>query len=118
MDDLPRGWYHFCAVTAKPAEFPSDVVRAEQAARVGAMFERWAAEDVSDEPEWDIDQREVRGDDPGCRDADRVRQRQALDERRAVRRDPEQRQQSRADCEEERVREQEPDHDGSLIRAT
>lgn len=24
--------------------------------RVGAMFERWAAEDVSDEPEWDVDQ--------------------------------------------------------------
>jgi hypothetical protein len=43
-------------VTAKPAELPSEVIRAEQAARVGAMFERWAAEDVSDEPEWDVDQ--------------------------------------------------------------
>jgi hypothetical protein len=35
---------------------PSEVVRAEQAARVAAMFERWAAEDVADEPAWDIDQ--------------------------------------------------------------
>jgi hypothetical protein len=51
-----RRWYHFHAVTAKPAELPSEVIRAEQAARVAAMFERWAAEDVSDEPEWDVDQ--------------------------------------------------------------
>jgi hypothetical protein len=43
-------------VTAKPADLPSEVIRAEQAARVAAMFERWAAEDVSDEPEWDVDQ--------------------------------------------------------------
>jgi hypothetical protein len=43
-------------VTAKPAELPSEVIRAEQAARVAAMFERWAAEDVSDEPDWDVDQ--------------------------------------------------------------
>ena len=56
MEVLPRGWYHFGAVTAKPAELPSEVVRAEQAARVAAMFERWAAEDVSDEPEWDVGQ--------------------------------------------------------------
>jgi hypothetical protein len=45
-------------VTAKPAELPSEVVHAEQAARVAAMFERWAAEDVSNEPEWDVDQLE------------------------------------------------------------
>jgi hypothetical protein len=45
-------------VTAKPAELPSEVVRAEQAARVAAMFERWAAEDVADEPDWDVDQLE------------------------------------------------------------
>ena len=51
-----RGWYYFHTVTAKPAELPSEVIRAEQAARVAAMFDRWAAEDVSDEPEWDIDQ--------------------------------------------------------------
>lgn len=28
--------------------------RAERAARVAAMLDRWAAEDVSDEPEWDV----------------------------------------------------------------
>lgn len=27
---------------------------AERAARVAAMLDRWAAEDVSDEPEWDV----------------------------------------------------------------
>jgi hypothetical protein len=52
----PTGWYHSSTVTAKPAELPSEVIRAEQAARVAAMFERWAAEDVSDEPDWDVDQ--------------------------------------------------------------
>ena len=52
----PCGWYHFGAVTAKPVELPSEVIRAEQAARVAAMFERWAGEDVSDEPDWDVDQ--------------------------------------------------------------
>jgi len=30
--------------------------RLERAARVAAMFERWAAEDVADEPGWDADQ--------------------------------------------------------------
>ena len=58
VEVLAHGWYHFRAVTAKPAELPSEVVRAEQAARVAAMFERWAAEDVADEPEWDVDQLE------------------------------------------------------------
>jgi hypothetical protein len=43
-------------VTAKPAGSPIDAIRAEQAARVAAMLERWAAEDISDEPAWDIDQ--------------------------------------------------------------
>jgi hypothetical protein len=43
-------------LTAKPAELPSEVIRAEQAARVAAMVERWATEDVSDEPDWDVDQ--------------------------------------------------------------
>jgi hypothetical protein len=37
-------------------EAPTEIIRRERAARVGAMFERWAAEDVSDEPEWDVDQ--------------------------------------------------------------
>jgi len=43
-------------LTAKPAGLPIEIIRAEQAARVAAMFERWAAEDVSAEPEWDVDQ--------------------------------------------------------------
>lgn len=30
--------------------------RLERAARIAAMFERWAAEDVSDEPHWDVDE--------------------------------------------------------------
>ena len=33
-----------------------EIIRCERAARVAAMFERWAAEDISDEPEWDVDQ--------------------------------------------------------------
>lgn len=28
--------------------------RAERAARVAAMLDRWAAEDVTEEPEWDV----------------------------------------------------------------
>jgi hypothetical protein len=44
-----------------PSEVPMEVIRRELAARVTAMFERWAADDVSDEPEWDIDQIERLG---------------------------------------------------------
>jgi len=58
VEVLAHGWYHFRAMTAKPAELPSEMVRAEQAARVAAMFQRWAAEDIADEPEWDVDQLE------------------------------------------------------------
>lgn len=29
--------------------------RAERAARVAAMFDRWAAEDVSGEPDWNVE---------------------------------------------------------------
>ncbi len=29
--------------------------RAQRVQRVRAMLQRWAAEDVSDEPEWDVD---------------------------------------------------------------
>jgi len=28
--------------------------RADRAARIAAMLDRWAAEDVSEEPEWDV----------------------------------------------------------------
>jgi hypothetical protein len=52
----PPGWYDSSVVTAKPAELPSEVIRSEQAARIAAMFKRWAVEDVSDEPDWDVDQ--------------------------------------------------------------
>ena len=56
LEVLSHGWYHFRALTAKPSGLPIEVIRAEQAARVAAMFERWAAEDVSAEPEWDVEQ--------------------------------------------------------------
>jgi len=56
LDARPDDCYARRAVTAKPAGSPIDTVRAEQAARVAAMLERWAAEDVSDESEWDIGQ--------------------------------------------------------------
>jgi hypothetical protein len=56
LDARSDGCYDCRAVTAKPAGSPIDAVRAEQAARVATMLERWAAEDVSDEPGWDIDQ--------------------------------------------------------------
>jgi hypothetical protein len=48
--------YSWAVVTAKPAELSLGAVRAELAARVSAMFKRWSVEDVSDEPDWDIDQ--------------------------------------------------------------
>ena len=39
---------------AKDAETALRQERAERAARIAAMLDRWAAEDVSDEPEWDV----------------------------------------------------------------
>jgi hypothetical protein len=33
-----------------------ETIHRERAAHVTAMFERWAAGDLSDEPQWDIDQ--------------------------------------------------------------
>ena len=71
-----------------------------------------------DEPERDVDQRQVRRDDPGRRDADGYASGRRSTSVARSRRDAEQRQQADADREEERVREQEPDHDGSLTRAT
>lgn len=38
----------------KDAEAALRQERAERAARVAAMLDRWAAEDVSDEPDWDV----------------------------------------------------------------
>jgi hypothetical protein len=38
----------------KDAEAALRHERAERSARVAAMLDRWAAEDVSDEPEWDV----------------------------------------------------------------
>jgi hypothetical protein len=43
----------------RPATEPSsldEAVRAERAERVAAMLDRWAAEDCSDEPAWDVDE--------------------------------------------------------------
>ena len=39
---------------AKDVEKTLREERAERAARIAAMLDRWAAEDVSDEPEWDV----------------------------------------------------------------
>ena len=38
---------------AKDVEKALREEQAERAARIAAMLDRWAAEDVSDEPEWD-----------------------------------------------------------------
>ncbi|MEO8846225.1 MAG: hypothetical protein ABI704_31930 [Kofleriaceae bacterium] len=38
----------------KDAETALREERAERSARVAAMLDRWAAEDVTDEPEWDV----------------------------------------------------------------
>ena len=43
-------------MTANSAELPAATVRAEQAARIAAMFALWAVEDVLDDPDWDVDQ--------------------------------------------------------------
>ena len=40
----------------RPDSTPPDPRRAEQAARIRAMLKRWATEDVTDEPEWDVAQ--------------------------------------------------------------
>lgn len=43
--------------TPRPAKDVEKALReemAERAARIGAMLDRWAAEDISDEPEWDV----------------------------------------------------------------
>ena len=38
----------------KEAEGALREEKAERAARIAAMLDRWAAEDISDEPEWDV----------------------------------------------------------------
>jgi hypothetical protein len=38
----------------KDAEQALREEKAERATRIAAMLDRWAAEDVSDEPEWDV----------------------------------------------------------------
>ena len=43
-------------MTAKPSELPVEALRAARAERVQAMLERWAAEALSDEPDWDTGQ--------------------------------------------------------------
>jgi len=38
-----------------PESAPPDAERPEQAARIAAMLKRWATEDVSHEPDWDVE---------------------------------------------------------------
>jgi hypothetical protein len=38
-----------------PESAPPEAERTEQAARLVAMLKRWATEDVSQEPDWDVD---------------------------------------------------------------
>ena len=40
----------------QPPEAPIESIRRERAMRVATMLERWATEDISAEPEWDVDQ--------------------------------------------------------------
>jgi hypothetical protein len=37
-----------------PESAPPEAERTEQAARLAAMLTRWATEDVSQEPDWDV----------------------------------------------------------------
>lgn len=39
-----------------PASFLEEAARADRARRIEAMLERWASEDCSDEPDWDVDE--------------------------------------------------------------
>ncbi len=39
-----------------PPKLLREASHAAQAERIEAMLERWAAEDCSDEPEWDVEQ--------------------------------------------------------------
>jgi len=38
-----------------PESAPPEAERTEQAARLAAMLKRWATEDVSQEPDWDVE---------------------------------------------------------------
>jgi hypothetical protein len=38
-----------------PESAPPEAERTEQAARLVAMLKRWATEDVSQEPDWDVE---------------------------------------------------------------
>lgn len=49
-----RAWYPLgVALPAKTPRSEPDAIREERAARLEAMFRRWASEDVHDEPDWD-----------------------------------------------------------------
>ena len=54
-DAAANDCYHF--VVAQPNLPITDPAkeRAERAARIAAMLDRWAAEDTSGEPDWDVD---------------------------------------------------------------
>ncbi len=42
-------------MTLKVDDQPTSSDRAERAARIGAMLARWEQEDVSGEPDWDVE---------------------------------------------------------------
>jgi hypothetical protein len=42
-------------LTPRQSELALQRERAERAMRIAAMLDRWAVEDVSDEPDWDLD---------------------------------------------------------------
>lgn len=57
----PPGARYNRKVMSSPLQDPAqwvaeDAERTERARRVAAMLQRWQTEDVSDEPEWDVDQ--------------------------------------------------------------
>lgn len=49
------GWHPPFIMRANPESTPPEVERTEQAARLAAMLRRWATEDVSQEPNWDVE---------------------------------------------------------------
>ena len=49
------GWYPPFVMQPNPESAPPEAERTEQATRLVAMLKRWATEDVSQEPDWDVE---------------------------------------------------------------
>jgi hypothetical protein len=45
----------FCLMRPLSESTPPNSEHAEKAARIAAMLERWSREDISDEPDWEVD---------------------------------------------------------------